>query len=213
LKSERTKIVLIILIAASVWIMPCYADSVDEHALPVVSDTGTAMVSVDPVTSTMTWTATEPITTMQLASGDVGGAATLNIVLPTDASRLLAEVMGGEPSYWDGRVNCLRGLFVFENQAGLTIGKDAQVNINNFIATTLDISANNFRNGDYIFEHSDGSPYSQILNRGTITGNNIALIASAVDNQGTVIGRLGNVFFISGDRATVTFDTKGIIQV
>jgi len=150
---------------------------------------------------------------MQLTSGNVGHDATLDVCLPTDASRLLAKVMGNGPSYWDGRVNCLKGLFIFENQQGLNIGQHAQINVNNFVATTLDISANNFRNGNYIFEYKPGSPYSQILNQGAITGNNIALIASAVDNHGTVIGRLGNVFFISGDRSTVTFDNKGIIQV
>jgi len=51
------------------------------------------------------------------------------------------------------------------------------------------------------------------LNQGFINGKNIALIASAVDNQGTVIGLLGSVFFISGDKATLSFDAKSMIQV
>ncbi|MCX5698061.1 MAG: DUF2341 domain-containing protein [Candidatus Omnitrophica bacterium] len=137
---------------------------------------------------------------------------TVNFIQSSATASSLARVTGGQISKIFGILNA-NGILFLTNPQGIYFGPSAQVNVNTFVASTLDISTNNFLAGNYILEHSAGSPYSQILNQGVITGNNIALIASAVDNQGTVIGRLGNVFFISGDRSTVTFDRKGIIQV
>ena len=137
---------------------------------------------------------------------------TVNFIQPSATASALSRVTGGQISKIFGILNA-NGVLFLTNPNGIYFAPSAQVNVNTFVASTLDISTNNFLARNYILEHSAGSPYSQILNQGVITGNNIALIASAVNNQGTIIGRLGNVFFISGDRATVTFDRKGIIQV
>ncbi|MCX5666766.1 MAG: filamentous hemagglutinin N-terminal domain-containing protein, partial [Candidatus Omnitrophica bacterium] len=184
-------------------------------ALPVVIDPGTVAVTTNPITNTQTWTAADSISMMDLASGNVGSQARLEVFLPTDDSRLLAKVLGNDPTYWNGNIYCPRGLFVFENQNGINIGPQAQINVNNLIATTLDISANNFLNGNYILEHNVNSRYAYILNEGRITGSNIALIASAVCNgdNGVLVARVGTVNLASGDKVTVSFDMRGLMQI
>ncbi|MCX5666880.1 MAG: filamentous hemagglutinin N-terminal domain-containing protein, partial [Candidatus Omnitrophica bacterium] len=184
-------------------------------ALPVVIDPGTVQVVTDINTNTQTWTAADSISMMDLASGNVGSQARLEVYLPTDDSRLLAKVLGNDPTYWNGNIYCPRGLFVFENQNGINIGPQAQINVNNLIATTLDISANNFLNGNYILEHNVNSRYAYILNEGRITVSNIALIASAVCNgdNGVLVAKVGTVNLASGDKVTVSFDMRGLMQV
>jgi len=121
-KIKLTRQLAVIFLAAGVSTSLCFADPLENNALPVVNDPGTASVVTDPTTSTMTWTAMDPVTIMQLTSGNLGSAATLNVYLPTDTSRLLAKVTGNGASFWEGTINCLRGLFVFENINGLNIG-------------------------------------------------------------------------------------------
>ena len=181
--------------------------------LPQVKNSGSVVVTPGSTPNSIVFTATEPVSTVDLLKANVGSEASWTINMQ-EGWRLLAKadpIYG--PSGWYGKVTCDVGTFVFENQAGLYIAPTANVNVNNFIATTLDISANNFRNGNYLFEYAPGSPRSQILNQGVITGNSIALIASAVDNQGTVIGRLGKVFFISGDRSTKRQAVRYLIKM
>ena len=71
-----------------------------------------------------------------------------------------------------------------------------------------------FRNRrNYVFEHRDGQPFSQVTNQGTINANNLALIGSAVANNGIIQGNFGSVHLASGDKTTVSFDKRGLIQV
>ncbi|MFA4916765.1 MAG: autotransporter-associated beta strand repeat-containing protein, partial [Syntrophales bacterium] len=151
-------------------------------------------------------------TVINFNSFNINQGETVNFIQPSASSSLLSRVTGGQMSQIFGILNA-NGILFLINPQGIYFGPTAKVNVNSFVASTLDISTNNFLAGNYILEHNSSSPYSQILNQGIITGNNIALIASAVANQGTVIGRLGKVFFISGDRATVSFDAKSMIQV
>jgi len=145
--------------------------------------------------------------TFNIAQGE-----TVNFIQPSATASLLSRACGAQASQIFGTLNA-NGILFLTNPQGIYFGPSAQVNVNTLVASTLDISTKNFIAQNYLLEHHSGSPYSQILNQGVISGKNIALIASAVDNQGTVIGRLGNVFFISGNKATVSFDNKGIIQV
>ncbi|MBI3602515.1 MAG: filamentous hemagglutinin N-terminal domain-containing protein, partial [Candidatus Omnitrophica bacterium] len=151
-------------------------------------------------------------TVINFSSFGIAQNETVKFIQPSSSASLLARVNGQTASYINGGL-AANGIFYLVNPNGINFGPSARLNVNSFVASTLDISTENFLAQRYIFEHKNGDPYSQIINQGIITGNNIAFIASAVDNQGTVIGRLGNVFFISGDRSTVSFDTKGLIQV
>ena len=85
------------------------------------------------------------------------------------------------------------------NTNGIYIGPDGNIQANNFIASTLDISTNNFINQRYIFEHDPQKIYAEILNKGTIIANNVALIGSAVENKGIVLARAGSINLASVD--------------
>ncbi|MDD5661414.1 MAG: filamentous hemagglutinin N-terminal domain-containing protein, partial [Candidatus Omnitrophica bacterium] len=151
-------------------------------------------------------------TVINFNSFNIAQNETVNFIQPSASSSLLSRVTGGESSQIFGVLKA-NGMLFLTNTQGIYFGPSAQVQANSFVASTLDISTNNFLQQKYIFEHNSESAYNQILNQGKISANNIALIASAVDNQGIIIARSGRVFFISGDRATVSFDAKNMIQV
>ena len=107
-----------------------------------------------------------------------------------------------------------RGITLFlVNTNGIYIGPDGNIQANNFIASTLDISTNNFINQRYIFEHDPQKIYAEILNKGTIAANNVALIGSAIENKGIILARAGTINLASGDKTTVSFDSHSLIQV
>ncbi|MFH1189059.1 MAG: filamentous hemagglutinin N-terminal domain-containing protein, partial [Candidatus Omnitrophota bacterium] len=128
------------------------------------------------------------------------------------STNVLSRVTGPDPSYIAGTLNANLNLYLV-NTNGINFAPTAQVNVNNLVASTLDISTNNFINGNYVFENN--LKYSQILNEGALTADNIALIASSVHNTptGIIIARVGTVSLTSGDKVTVSFDMKGLMNV
>ncbi|MFA4982509.1 MAG: hypothetical protein WC592_08610, partial [Candidatus Omnitrophota bacterium] len=210
--SLRSGLSLFLLLFLTLFFFSCYAAELEPTQLPVVTDKGTVDVTANPAENSQTWTATQPASVMTLSNGDVGSNATLNVNMQ-DGWRLLAKVNSGSSTYWNGKVNCPFGTFVFENQAGLNIGRDAHINVNNFIATTLEVNTNSFINGNYEFIRCADKAFAEIANHGAITGNNIALIGSSVKNTGVIVARIGAVHLAAGDKTTVSFDRRGLIQV
>ncbi len=127
-------------------------------------------------------------------------------------TNVLSRVSGASPSELFGILNANLNLFLV-NSNGIHLAPSSQVNVNNFVASTLDISTNNFVNGNYILAHKADGIYAQILNEGRITGDNIALVASGAHNSGVIVARAGTAHLSSGDKVTVSFDPKGLIQV
>jgi filamentous hemagglutinin family protein len=125
---------------------------------------------------------------------------------------VLSRVSGVGPSELFGTLNANLNLFLV-NTNGIHFASSSQVNASNFVASTLDISSNNFINGNYVLQHKTDGMFAQILNEGRMNGGNIALVASAVENTGLIIARAGTAHLSSGDKVTVSFDTRGLIQV
>ena len=101
---------------------------------------------------------------------------------------------------------------------GMLGSMTAQVNVGGLIASTLDISNQNFLNGQYLFGNVDETvrEFSQIINKGTIAaseGGFAVLAASAVTNEGTITAPLGTVSLASGDVVTVGISGDGAVSI
>ncbi len=182
------------------------------NELPVLADASGAQVDINQATNSMTITAQSASSVLNFSSFNIGSNALVNIVMPSAESRMFNRVTGSSTSSIFGGINCNQGLWVLVNTNGIYFAPTARVNVDNMIASTLDISTNNFLNGNYLFEHQ-GSNYAQLLNEGTIEGNNIALMGSAVTNTGIVLARAGSVHLASGDKTTVSFDRRGLVSI
>ena len=151
-------------------------------------------------------------TVINFNSFNIAEHETVNFIQPDSNSSVLSRVTGGAPSVIAGSLYANGRLFLV-NTNGIMIGSTAIINANTFVASTLDIATNDFINKNYIFSKKEGSAYAQIINQGIITGDNIALLSSGIDNQGAIIATIGKVELAVGDKAVVAFDASGIINV
>lgn len=80
-------------------------------------------------------------------SFDIGSGSTVNIVQPTKTSVLLNRIEGGvSQTFINGGLNA-NGIVYFYNPDGIVFGKNAVVNVNSLLATTLNIDNNRFIQG------------------------------------------------------------------
>ncbi|MBI3602091.1 MAG: filamentous hemagglutinin N-terminal domain-containing protein, partial [Candidatus Omnitrophica bacterium] len=181
-------------------------------ALPQGQSVEAGSASFDqPDASTLNITA-DNNTVINFNSFNIAANETVNFIQPSASAALLSRVIGNQSSSILGRFSANGTLFLI-NPNGITFGSTAQVNVGTLVASTLEISTNNFLNHNYVFERQQGSNPGQIVNQGTIAADNIALISNSVDNSGIIQAKVGSVNLASGNKTTVSFDNLGLIQV
>ena len=89
----------------------------------------------------------------------------------------------------DGRV-------FFVNPAGVLIGGSARINVNQLVASSLNISDSSFLSGQYEFTGGDG----QVVNNGEISAQSVYLVGKEVINTGIIECPAGYVVMAAGDR-------------
>ena len=110
---------------------------------------------------------------------------------------LLNRVTSANPSELLGALQATGKVYVI-NPNGVLVGENAEINAAEFIASTLDVSDQDFLNGgDLQFL---GSSESAVVNLGSITAENgdAILIAQIVDNQGEITAPTGMAGLIAG---------------
>ncbi|MFH0732785.1 MAG: filamentous hemagglutinin N-terminal domain-containing protein, partial [Candidatus Omnitrophota bacterium] len=151
-------------------------------------------------------------TVINFSSFNIQANETVNYFQPSVSSTVLNRILDSDPSQIYGSLNANGNIFLI-NIHGINFGQSAQVNVNSLVASTLDVSTNNFVNSNYILEHANGAQFAAILNEGNITANNVALIGSLAKNAGIITAVAGTVNLASGNKTTVSFDTMGLIQI
>jgi filamentous hemagglutinin family protein len=97
------------------------------------------------------------------------------------------------------------GKIILVNQAGIFFGPGSYVNVGGIIASTSNISDQNFLTGKLIFDQPSIFGGS-IVNRGTIIASQnglVALLGSNVTNDGMIQAQKGSVILASGNKFTV----------
>jgi len=117
----------------------------------------------------------------------------------------LNRVIGLDPSIINGLLSANGRIFLI-NPNGLLIGPTGRVNVNSFLASTLDINNEDFLADRFVFSQSIGQSLASIINQGTITaaeGGSVSLFAPAVRNEGTIVANLGVVMAQAGNRVVL----------
>ncbi|MDD3954499.1 MAG: filamentous hemagglutinin N-terminal domain-containing protein, partial [Lentisphaeria bacterium] len=113
---------------------------------------------------------------------DIGSGYAVNVDQISKNAAMLSRVIGGNPSEILGRLSAT-GHFYLINPSGILFGQGAQVDVNKFIASTLNLSDDNFMAGKLLFE---GNSDASIINEGVINAEAAALIGKNVSNTGTI---------------------------
>ncbi|WP_161554905.1 beta strand repeat-containing protein [Ereboglobus luteus] len=119
---------------------------------------------------------------------------TVQFVQPTDTSRVLNRITGGDPSSILGNLQA-NGIVYFVNPAGIYFGQHATIDVGQFYAAAGNLSNSNFLAGRDNFERLSG----QVHNEGTINASAIHLIGQNVRNTGNLNSPAGLVMLAAGD--------------
>ncbi|MDF9826547.1 filamentous hemagglutinin family protein [Ereboglobus sp. PH5-10] len=119
---------------------------------------------------------------------------TVQFVQPTDTSRVLNRITGGDPSSILGSLQA-NGIVYFVNPAGIYFGQHATIDVGQFYAAAGNLSNANFLAGRDNFERLSG----QVHNEGTINASAIHLIGQNVRNTGNLNAPAGLVMLAAGD--------------
>ncbi|OPY82239.1 MAG: Heme/hemopexin-binding protein precursor [Syntrophorhabdus sp. PtaU1.Bin153] len=138
---------------------------------------------------------------------------TVNFNQPNSSSITLNRVIGNERSVLEGALNANGRVFLI-NSNGILFTKGSTVNTAGFIASTLNLTDEDFNAGNYVFK-SNGSTGS-VINMGTITakdGGYVGLLGNSVSNQGIISATKGTVAMASGDKMTLNFNGGSLLSV
>jgi filamentous hemagglutinin family protein len=140
----------------------------------------------------------------------------VQFVQPHSNASVLNRINSANPTNINGTLTA-NGRVFFVNPAGVYIGNGAKINVNQLVASGLNIANSDFLNGKYHFSGGQGS----VENRGDITAEKVHLIGKQVANYGTINCPGGYVVMAAGDRVflgtpgsdlTVEVDTEPLTE-
>jgi len=143
-------------------------------------------------------------------SFSIGAGNTVRFEQPSATAAALNRVTGDNPSEILGSLQA-NGRVFLTNPAGITFGATAEINVGGLVASTLNISNEDFLAGNYVFE---GDSAAAIANSGRIQatgGGPVALVAARVVNTGEITANAGSVAIGAGRR--VRLDLGGPVQL
>ena len=123
---------------------------------------------------------------------------------------VLNRVTGPDTSSILGNLKSNGHVFLI-NPNGIVIGEHARIDTNSFLASTLDISNQDFLNGKLNFA---GDNAGTIANRGFVTagaGGEIIFVAPQIENHGVLTVEDGRILLAAGEKVTISsLDLAGI---
>ncbi|MBS0277688.1 MAG: filamentous hemagglutinin N-terminal domain-containing protein [Proteobacteria bacterium] len=141
-------------------------------------------------------------------SFSVSSGSSVQFNQPNNKSLTVNRVTGADASVINGTLQANGNVWLL-NANGVLFGKGSQVNVGSLLATTSDISDDDFKNGNYTFKPSANGNAS-VVNKGTITvgqGGSVVLSAPQVSNEGVIQANLGTV--VLGGAKAFTVDMTG----
>jgi filamentous hemagglutinin family protein len=147
---------------------------------------------------------------------DINKSEKVNFVQPESSSITLNRISNGSATTIDGAINANGNVFII-NSNGVLFGKNANVSVGGLIASTADISNDDFMKseGDFSFNIA-GKQDAAVINQGKITISEAGLgllVAPEVRNEGTIHAKLAKVHMGAGDTFVVDMYGDGLISL
>lgn len=139
-------------------------------------------------------------------SFSIAADKTVEFIQPNSSAAALNRVMGNDPSVIRGLLKSNGKVFLV-NPNGVIFSSTAQVNVGGLVASALEISTEDFMNGNYHFQGQSGSGIS---NDGTIHSDGlVAFVAAKIINTNSITAN--NVLLGAG--SDVTLDLGGPVKL
>ncbi|WP_133295792.1 filamentous hemagglutinin N-terminal domain-containing protein, partial [Burkholderia reimsis] len=149
-------------------------------------------------------------------SFNVGQGNTVQFIQPNAQSQSLNRVVGGSASNIQGALRANGQVFI-QNPNGVIFGKNATVDVGAILATTKQISASDFMNGNQlVLSRGAGATAATVENQGSIKaapGGYVVLMGDQVRNSGMIGAERGQAVLAAGDTAVVSLANGQGIQV
>lgn len=203
---------LAILMASSV---VAFAD-IAHDALPTGGQVVAGQAVISQSANTMNVDQTSQRAVVDWQSFNVGANAQVNFNQPNAQAVTLNRVTGSGASQIDGAIRA-NGQVIIVNANGVAFGRGAQVDAAAVVATTMNISNQNFMDGKHVYE---GNGTGKVTNEGRITAHDangfIALLAPEVRNDGYLIARANvanTIAMAAGQKITLNFQNNQLVGV
>lgn len=151
---------------------------------------------------------------IQWNSFNIGSSEKTQFVQPSTSSVALNRINPGQGVSQIYGTLTANGNIILVNPAGIYFGPSAYVNVGGLIASTSNISNENFLAGKYIF-NEPSSLAGSIINEGNIIAQEhglIALLGTGVVNRGYIQAKLGTVLLGAGSKFTIAFAGNQLIN-
>ncbi|MHC5061671.1 MAG: filamentous hemagglutinin N-terminal domain-containing protein [Planctomycetota bacterium] len=142
----------------------------------------------------------------QFSDFDIASNQSVICTQPNAAARALFEVFSGDGTQIYGRFEATGSVYLHD-AAGILIGPGAVINMNQFVASSLGISHEDFLNGQDIFAGGNAA----VINQGNISAEKVALIGKKVLNTGTITSPNGYVVMAAGDKVVLSQPGSNVI--
>jgi filamentous hemagglutinin family protein len=177
-------------------------------SLPTDPSVTHGQATVETAGTEMTVTQTSDRTIINWDGYSIDADELVQYIQPGASSVSLNRVTGGDPSQILGQMIANGQIFLI-NPSGIIFGEQAKVNVAGLLATTLNISDQDFLDGNYTFTQEQNEALAAIINKGEIIINDngyAILVAPLVSNEGLIVANMGQVRIGGAETFTVNFD-------
>ncbi len=147
-------------------------------------------------------------------SFDIDKGEKVQFIQPSSSATVLNRVKGGKESKILGNLESNGKVFLV-NPSGIYFGKESMVNVGSLIASTLDITNENFMKDQFSFFLQDKNNRSEIRNEGFLSASPegaIVLMAPIIRNLGVIKANAGKVVLAAGEKITLDFTGDGLLE-
>ena len=137
----------------------------------------------------------------------IGAGETTRFIQQNAASSVLNRVIGPDPSSILGTLTSNGRVFLI-NPGGILFGPDARIDVAGLVASTLNLSNQDFLAGRFNFASNPLA--GKVENQGSITtpsGGSVYLVGSNVSNSGIINSPQGDVILAAGQSVKI-FDSS-----
>src|SRR5579862_2063688 len=144
---------------------------------------------------------------------NIGKGQYVQFLQPSSSAVVLNRVTGGSASSILGSLTGNGQVFLV-NPNGVFFGRSATLDVQGFLASTLNISDGNFLSGNYAFDQQ-GTAGAEIINQGKLRSHNggyIILAGDYAENDGLITAQSGHVILASGAKTTLNLNGNQLVN-